>query len=259
MTMRKPLILVVNDDGITAPGIRFLIRVMNQLGEVMVVAPDSPQSGMGHAITLDATLRCEPVHIDQGPQKEYACSGTPVDCVKLAVNCLLPRKPDLIVSGVNHGSNSSINVLYSGTMSAAVEGAMERIPSIGFSLLDYSWDANFDFCEPYVFKIAQTVMRNGLPMGTCLNVNIPKKSDEPIKGIKICRQAIANWEEEFDQRVDPRGRNYYWLTGKFKNYDNGEDTDEWALAHNFISVVPIDIDMTAKHAIGILNTLNFEI
>jgi 5'-nucleotidase len=136
---------------------------------------------------------------------------------------------------------------------------MERIPSIGFSLLDYSWDANFDFCEPYVFKIAQTVMRNGLPMGTCLNVNIPKKSEEPIKGIKICRQAIANWEEEFDQRVDPRGRNYYWLTGKFKNYDNGEDTDEWALAHNFISVVPIDIDMTAKHAIGILNTLNFEI
>jgi 5'-nucleotidase len=259
MTMRKPLILVVNDDGITAPGIRFLIRVMNQLGEVVVVAPDGPQSGMGHAITLESTLRCEPIHVDAGPQKEYACSGTPVDCVKLAVNCILPRKPDLIVSGVNHGSNSSINVIYSGTMSAAVEGAMERIPSIGFSLLDYSWDADFDFCEPYVFKIAQTVMRSGLPIGTCLNVNIPKKSDSPIQGIKICRQAIANWEEEFDERVDPRGRKYYWLTGTFKNYDNGADTDEWALANNFISVVPIDIDMTAKHAIGILNQLNFEL
>jgi len=259
MSARKPLILVVNDDGITAPGIRFLIKTMNQLGEVVVVAPDVPQSGMGHAITLESALRCEPIHIDKGPQKEYACSGTPVDCVKLAVNCLLPRKPDLIVSGVNHGSNSSINVIYSGTMSAAVEGAMERIPSVGFSLLDHSWDADFAPYEQHVLKIAQTVMRSGLPLGTCLNVNIPKYSQEPVKGIKVCRQAIANWEEEFDERIDPRGRKYYWLTGTFKNYDNGTDTDEWALANNYISVVPIDIDMTAKHAVGVLNQLDFEI
>ena len=141
--MKRPLILVTNDDGISAPGIRNLIRIMNDFGDVFVVAPDGPQSGMGHAITIEATIRCDKIVVDKGPQIEYSCSGTPVDCVKLAVNQLLSRKPDLCVSGINHGSNSSINVIYSGTMSAAVEGAIEKIPSIGFSLLDYSPDASF--------------------------------------------------------------------------------------------------------------------
>ena len=254
MTKERPLILVTNDDGITAPGVRTLIEAMNQLGEVVVVAPDGPQSGMGHAITVNSTLRCDHIHIDKGPQKEYSCSGTPVDCVKMAVNLILDRKPDLCVSGINHGSNSSINVIYSGTMSAAVEGAMEGIPSIGFSLSDYSWDANFEPIKSYVKQIAEQVLETGLPEGVCLNVNFPKVTKETIKGIKICRQARAVWEEEFDERKDPRGRTYYWLGGNFKNYDKGEDTDEWALSHHYISIVPVQFDVTAHHAIQYLNT-----
>ena len=256
MSKKRPLILVVNDDGITAPGIRTLIRLMKDIGDVFVVAPDGPQSGMGHAITLDSTLHAERVHIDQGDQVEYACSGTPVDCVKLAMNKLLPRRPDLCVSGINHGSNSSINVLYSGTMSAAVEGAIEGLPSIGFSLLDHSHDADFTHCEDFVTKITKQVLENGLPKGVCLNVNIPKLNKEAIKGIKICRQANGNWEEEFDERVSPQGKTYYWLTGKFVNYDNGEDTDIWALENDYISVVPVMFDVTAHHAIQQLNSWN---
>ena len=214
--MKRPLILVSNDDGISAPGIRNLIRIMKVFGDVVVVAPDKPQSGMGHAITIEATLRCDKTVIDKDHQVEYACSGTPVDCVKLAVNKLLDRKPDLCVSGINHGSNSSINVIYSGTMSAAVEGALEGIPSIGFSLLDYDHNADFTEAEIYIKKITKSVLENGMDRGVCLNVNIPKlKEDEPIKGIKVCRQANANWEEEFEERKDPKGRIYYWLTWRY--------------------------------------------
>jgi len=252
--MKKPLILVVNDDGISAPGIRKLISIMHDFGEVVVVAPEGPQSGMGHAITINATLRCDKVTIDDGEQTEYAVSGTPVDCVKLAVNQILDRKPNLCVSGINHGSNSSINVIYSGTMSAAVEGALEGIPSIGFSLLDFSHDADFSEGEKYIRKITQSVLEYGLPEGVCLNVNIPKtKENKKIKGIKVCRQAKANWEEEFDERKDPNGRTYYWLTGKFVNYDKGDDTDERALENHFVSLVPVQYDITAHHAIPILN------
>jgi len=223
--MKRPLILVTNDDGISAPGLRNLIRIMNDFGDVFVVAPDGPQSGMGHAITIEATIRCDKIIIEEGPQIEYSCSGTPVDCVKLAVNQLLNRKPDLCVSGINHGSNSSINVIYSGTMSAAVEGALEGIPSIGFSLLDFSHNADFSEAEKYIIKITKSVLKNGIDSGVCLNVNIPKHIDgESIQGIKVCRQANANWEEEFEERKDPKGRTYYWLTGKFVNYDKGTDT-----------------------------------
>ena len=254
--MKKPLILVVNDDGISAPGIRKLIGIMNDFGDVVVVAPEWPQSGMGHAITINATLRCDKITIDDGAQTEYSVSGTPVDCVKLAVNQIVDRKPDLCVSGINHGSNSSINVIYSGTMSAAVEGALEGIPSVGFSLLDFSHDADFSEGEKYIRKIIQSVIENGLPEGVCLNVNIPKsKKNEKIKGMKICRQAKANWEEEFDERKDPNGRTYYWLTGKFVNYDKGDDTDERALENHFVSVVPVQYDVTAHHAISKLNNM----
>jgi 5'-nucleotidase len=254
--MKRPLILVTNDDGISAPGIRNLIRIMNDFGDVVVVAPDGPQSGMGHAITIDSTLRCDKVIIDKGNQIEYACSGTPVDCVKLAVNKLLPRKPDLCVSGINHGSNSSINVIYSGTMSAAVEGALEGIPSIGFSLLDYAHNADFSESEKYIRKITKYVLENGMDRGVCLNVNIPKtKDNEEIKGVKVCRQASANWEEEFEERIDPKGRTYYWLTGKFVNYDKGTDTDEWALANHFVSIVPVQFDITAYPSISALNKI----
>lgn len=252
--MKKPLILVSNDDGITAPGIRALIEVAKQFGEVVVVAPDGPQSGMGHAITINSTLRCDQIHVDSGLQKEYACSGTPVDCVKLAVNKILDRKPDLCISGINHGSNSSINVIYSGTMSAAVEGALEGIPSVGFSLLDFSFDADFTASKNVAADIIRMVLKEKLPKGVCLNVNIPKLPFDKIKGYKICRQADANWVEEFDERKDPAGRTYFWLTGSFQNFDNGTDTDEWALANDYVSIVPVKYDITSYETISLLNS-----
>src|SRR5690606_3805288 len=223
----KPLILVTNDDGITAPGVRALIKMMNEIGDVYVVAPDSPQSGMGHAITINSTLFCEKVKIDDGPQsdREWACSGTPVGCVKLAITRILPRKPDLCVSGINHGLNSSINVIYSGTMSAAVEAGIDGIPAIGFSLADFSFSADFEAARDHVQKIVREAIEQKMPAGMVLNVNIPKLPKEEIKGVKICRQAKAMWVEDYDERKDPRGRTYYWLTGKFENLDKGEDTD----------------------------------
>lgn len=254
---KKPLILITNDDGITAPGIRTLIEVMKGLGDVVVVAPDSPQSAMGHAITVNSTLFVEKIKVDEGKQMEYSCSGTPADCVKLAVNQILERKPDLCVSGINHGSNSSINVIYSGTMSAAIEAGIEGIPAIGFSLLDYSWNANFEATKKFVKTIAENVLNEGLPKDVVLNVNIPNLSNQELKGIKICRQARAYWEEEFDKRKNPQGRDYYWLTGKFVNLDHGEDTDEWALKNGYVSVVPVQFDLTAHHSIQMLNTWNF--
>lgn len=255
--IKKPLILVTNDDGITAPGLRTLISEMNKLGDVVVVAPDSPQSGMGHAVTVDSTLFVETIKIDNGPQLEYSCSGTPADCVKLAKSQILNRKPDLCVSGINHGSNSSINVIYSGTMSAAIEAGLEGIPAIGFSLLDYSWNANFEATKEYIHSISENVLKNGLPEGIVLNVNFPKLDKKDIKGIKICRQAKAIWKEEFDKRKNPQGRDYYWLTGKFVNLDNGQETDEWALKNNFVSVVPVQSDLTAHHIINDLNSWKF--
>lgn len=255
MESKRPLILVTNDDGITAPGIRTLIEVMNEIGEVCVVAPDSPQSGMGHAITVNDTLFCDRVIIDkEAPQKEYSCSGTPVDCVKLAVNEILKRKPDLCVSGVNHGSNSSINVIYSGTMSAAVEAGTMGIPAIGFSLLDYSLEADFGPVRTYLKTLALQCLQKGMPKGVVLNVNFPKVAKEQIKGVKVCRQANAHWVENFDKRTNPLGRNYYWLTGEFINEDKGADTDEWALKNNYVSVVPVQFDLTAHHAIQDINS-----
>ena len=243
----KKLILVCNDDGITAPGIRNLIEVAREFGDVVVVAPDKPQSAMGHAITINATLRVHPMRSDG--ILEYACSGTPVDCIKLAVNKILHRKPDLLVSGINHGSNASINVIYSGTMSAAMEGAMEGIPSIGFSLLDHSIDADFSAAKHYARIIIGQALNDQMPDGICLNVNIPNVSTEMIQGIKVCRQARANWEEEFDERKDPNGKPYYWLTGVFKNFDEGVDTDIWALDNNYVSIVPCQFDITAHKSL----------
>ncbi len=253
----KPLILVTNDDGITAPGIRALIEVMKTIGDVVVVAPDSPQSAMGHAITINSTLHCNKIQVADGDQPEYSCSGTPADCVKLAVNELLDRKPDLCVSGINHGSNSSINVIYSGTMSAAMEAGIEGIPAIGFSLLDYRWGADFDAIKNFVKQITLEALNKKIPEGVVLNVNFPKLQEAEIKGVKICRQAKAYWVEEFDKRTNPQGRDYYWLTGKFINEDKGQDTDEWALANGYISVVPTQFDLTAHHSIQQLNTWDF--
>ena len=247
--MERPLILVTNDDGINAPGIRTLISVMKDIGDIVVVAPDSPQSGMGHAITINSTLHSSRITPKDSEITEYSCSGTPADCVKLAINELMPRKPDLCVSGINHGSNSSINVIYSGTMSAAIEAGIEGVPSIGFSLLDYRWNADFEQSKNFISMITLNALNNGIPKGVVLNVNIPSVRKSDIKGVKICRQAMAYWVEEFDKRKNPLGQEYYWLTGKFINEDQGEDTDEWALNNNYISIVPVKFDLTAHDAI----------
>lgn len=249
-----PLILVTNDDGIHAPGIRALIEEALPFGRVLVVAPDKPQSAMGHAITIHSFLRLHSVDLIDGAEA-WSCSGTPVDCVKLAIYKLLGgRRPDLLVSGINHGANISINVLYSGTMSAAVEGAMEGIPSVGFSLMDHSIEADFSQVRPVVRNVVANVLRHGLATGTCLNVNVPRNTGAPLKGIRVCRQARANWEDEFETRHDPGGREYYWLKGEFRGHDQGEDTDVWAVDNGYVSMVPTQFDMTAHHAIAELNT-----
>ncbi|KAA9339718.1 5'/3'-nucleotidase SurE [Hymenobacter busanensis] len=252
-TASQPLILISNDDSIQSAGIATLVRVMQRLGEVVVVAPNSPQSGMGHAITLGEPLRLERNYRFEGVEA-YECSGTPADCVKVAKHHVLKdRTADLVVSGVNHGSNSSVNVLYSGTMSAAIEAAIEGLPAIGFSLCDFAHDADFTHAEPWIEHIAREALANGIPAGTALNVNIPKKSDDPIVGAKLCRQARAKWQEEFLVRNDPYNRPYYWLLGNFVNEDHGTDTDEWALAHNYISIVPCQFDLTALHGLTQMN------
>jgi len=253
--MKKPLILVTNDDGITAPGLRALVKFMSDIGEVVVVAPDSPQSGMGHAITIDNTLYSKKVRINDndGAPLEYSCSGTPADCVKLGLQEILDRRPDMVVSGINHGANSSINVIYSGTMSAAIEAGIEGIPAIGFSLCDFSWNADFSCVGEIAKKIVLEALKNGMPKGTVLNVNIPKTDGTAPKGIKVCRQAKANWKEKFDKRSSPSGKEYYWLTGEFELLDKGEDTDIHALNNGFVSVVPTQFDLTAHHAIQDIN------
>jgi 5'-nucleotidase len=238
-----PVILITNDDGVTAPGIRNLAEAVKDLGKIIVVAPDKPQSGMGHAITIGQPLRLHPVQFMDGIEA-YGCSGTPVDCVKLAVDKVLHRKPDICLSGINHGANHSINVIYSGTMSAAVEAAIESIPSIGFSLLDYSIEADFAPARKYVRLLTQQMLKKPLDKHLILNVNIPAVQDELIRGIKICRQAYAKYDEDFIERKDPHGRKYYWLTGEFKNMDAGRDTDVWALKNNYVSVVPVQFDLT---------------
>ncbi|MGB1318216.1 MAG: 5'/3'-nucleotidase SurE [Flavobacteriales bacterium] len=257
MSKKRPLILAVNDDGITAPGIQAMVEAAQELAEVVVVAPDSPQSGMGHAITLNKPLRLDKVSY-HGESIGYQCSGTPVDCVKIAIDKILDRKPDLVISGINHGANHSINVIYSGTMSAAMEGAIEGIPSVGFSLLNYALDADFTASKHFVKLIIKNLLKEGLPKGTLLNVNVPDLPLNEIKGVKICRQANAKWEEEFDERMDPHNRKYFWLTGAFANYDKGEDTDVWALNNGYVSVVPVQFDLTAHHAIQHLNEWDLE-
>jgi 5'-nucleotidase len=238
-----PTILITNDDGITAPGIRNLVEAVKDLGRIVVVAPDKPQSGMGHAITIGQPLRMHKVDIFEGIEC-WQTSGTPVDCVKLAVDKVLHRKPDLCLSGINHGANHSINVIYSGTMSAAMEASIESIPSIGFSLLNFNYEADFEPAKFYVRKIVSSLLKKKMDKHMLLNVNIPSAPMELIKGVKICRQAYAKYQEDFMQRKDPQGKKYYWLTGAFVNFDKGKDTDVWALENNYVSVVPVQFDLT---------------
>lgn len=252
--MSKPLILITNDDGITSRGIRLLIKVAKNFGDVVVVAPNSPQSAMGHAITIGNTLRLDPVDIFEGIEA-YECSGTPADCVKLAKHFVLKDKsPDLVLSGVNHGSNTSISVLYSGTISAAIEAALEGLPSIGFSLCDYDHQADLSHIEPYMNMIVKEALAKKIQKGLTLNVNFPPKKEEPIKGVKVCHQAEAKWQEKFDERLDPMGRRYFWMSGEFINFDHSEGSDEWSIQNNYVSIVPCQYDMTAHHYLSELNT-----
>lgn len=241
---KKKVILVTNDDGILAPGIRSLIEVMNSLGQVYVVAPAGGQSGKSHSVSVDYPLRCEPLQLNDNPQKEWRVSGTPADCVKLAIDQLLPQTPDICVSGINHGTNASVNVLYSGTVSAAVEAALAGVPGVGFSLLDYSWAADFSAAQYYVENIVKKMLNEHFPAEGVLNVNIPKLPKEQIKGIKICRQGKGAWKKNFEKRIDPKGGDYYWLTGKYVNHDLGSDHDYQALKEGYVSVVPISFDRT---------------
>ena len=238
-----PVILITNDDSISAPGIKALAEAVKDMGRIVVVAPDKPQSGMGHAITIGHPLRLHKVNFMDGVEA-YSCSGTPVDCVKLSVDKILHRKPDICLSGINHGANHSINVIYSGTMSAAMEAAIENIPSIGFSLLDYSMEADFTGSKVYVQKIVQKVLSEKKIKHLLFNVNIPAVDESLIKGIKICKQAYAKYEEAFLERKDPHGRKYYWLTGEFQNFDKSKDADVWALKNNYVSLVPVQFDLT---------------
>ncbi len=240
--MSKPLILITNDDGDTAPGIEILTRLMLQIGDVVVMAPDGARSGQSNAITVTHPVRFRKLEEREGLVR-YACTGTPTDCVKLALNDVLDCKPDLLVSGINHGSNAAINIIYSGTMGAVLEGCDNGIPSIGFSICDHSLNADFSQFEKHILQITRETLLNGLPYGVCLNVNAPAGE---IKGIRVARQCRGNWGKECAKRTDPHGRAYYWLTGYFDNHEaEAEDTDEWALASGYISVVPSKIDLTA--------------
>lgn len=250
--MNKPLILITNDDGDTAKGIQVLTKIMQKLGDVIVMAPDGPRSAQSNAITVTHPIRYKLIEETEGLTR-YICTGTPTDCIKLALNEVVPRKPDLIVSGINHGSNAAVNVIYSGTMGAVLEGCENRISSIGFSISDHSFQADFSRFEKYVYEISKKIIEKPLPDGICLNVNAPVGE---IKSVKVCRQCDGQWTKEFAKRVDPVGRTYFWLTGEFTNFEpEATDTDEWALANGYVSVVPTKIDLTAHEFLNQLNEI----
>ncbi len=253
---KQPIILISNDDGITAGGIASLIAVAKDYGHVVVIAPDSPQSAQGHSITIEDPIRLRRVHLFGPDVEAYECSGTPVDCIKIAKYVVLKDRPvRLCLSGVNHGSNASTNVLYSGTMSAAMEASLEGIPSIGFSLLDFSADADFATSQHIIRRLVDRALKHGLGNADLLNVNIPKLPLRDLKGIRICRQAKGHWAEDFQEGEDPMGRKYYWLKGKYIYQDEGDDSDIWALENGFVSVVPVMHDLTDYKALDSLDHL----
>lgn len=241
----EKLILLTNDDGLYATGLKTLLEVAEEFGKVILVSTTESMSGMSQALTVKTPLRVNLLE-ENDKHKIYACNGTPTDCVKLAINQLLERMPDWVVSGINHGSNASVSVLYSGTMAAALEGCLYGVTSAGFSLNSFSQSADFSVCKEYIRIVLKQLEKEPLPAGVCLNVNIPAVKPGETVGIKVCRQAKGNWKEEFEKRKDPMGKTYYWLTGIFKNHEpEADDTDEWAIANNFVSVVPVTVDMTA--------------
>lgn len=252
----KPLILVTNDDGYLAPGLEALISLVKPFGDILVVAPEKGSSGMAHAITISTPLRLSKVSQNENVSI-YKVNGTPADCVKLAINQLIKDKPTMLVSGINHGSNTSISVLYSGTMGGAIEGCLNGIPSIGLSLDNHSHNADFSLAIKYSKPIIEKVLKEKLPDNICLNVNFPICSESEFKGIKVCRQANGVWREEYDKRVDPHGGTYFWLTGRFESHENGStDTDDWAILNNYASIVPVSTDLTSYSHLKQMNDFN---
>jgi 5'-nucleotidase len=239
------LILLTNDDGLYAAGLRTLLEVMEEFGKVVLISTPESQSGMSQALTVKTPLRVKLLEENE-KHRIYTCNGTPTDSIKLAINQLLEKAPDFVASGINHGSNSSVSVLYSGTIAAALEGCLYGICSVGFSLNSYLPTADFSVCSDYIRIVMKNLAKEPLPNGVCLNVNIPAVKKNEIRGIRICRQSKGNWKEEFEKRKDPMGKTYYWLTGIFQNHEpESLDTDEWALANNYVSLVPVTVDMTA--------------
>ncbi|MDQ1296979.1 MAG: 5-nucleotidase SurE [Bacteroidota bacterium] len=239
------LILLTNDDGLYAAGLKTLFEVMEEFGKVVLISTAESMSGMSQALTVKTPLRVKLLEENE-KHRIYQCNGTPTDSVKLSVNQLLERTPDFVVAGINHGANASVSVLYSGTMAATLEGCLYGISSVGFSLNSFSPSADFSVCKEYIRIVMKNMLDEPFPPGVCLNVNIPAVPREEIKGIKICRQSKGSWKEEFEKRKDPMGKNYYWLTGFFQNHEpESEDTDEWALANKYVSLVPVTVDMTA--------------
>lgn len=257
MENNKPLILISNDDGVDAKGINELIKYLRPLGDLIVMAPDSARSGMACAITADKPVKYSLVRQEEG-LTIYKCTGTPVDCVKLACFDVLQRQPDLVVGGINHGDNSAVNVHYSGTMGIVIEGCLRGIPSVGYSLCDHNPKADFTPTCEYIKRIARNVLENGLPKGVCLNVNFPL--GDTFKGVKVCRQTDGKWENEWEKRRRPNsGSDYFWLTGDFTNHESdNEDTDQWALSHGYVAVTPVQVDVTAYSAIGEIRKWNLE-
>lgn len=253
--MKDKLILITNDDGVNAKGISELVGIARKYGKVVVVAPDGARSGQSNAITMTEPLYKTKL-LEEDGLTIYKCSGTPTDCVKMALNNILDKKPDFIFSGINHGSNSSVNVIYSGTMGAVLEGCSQGITSVGFSLCDHSKDADFSLFLPFVESIIAKVSTQDLPQGVCLNVNAPIGE---IKGVRVCMQSKGQWIEEFDKRVNPNGQIYYWMTGIFENAEpENTGTDEWALNNGFVSVVPTTCDLTHYESLAWLKKIGYE-
>lgn len=249
----KPRILISNDDGFQAKGLKKLTDLMRQIGDVMVISTEQPMSAQSHSMTIREPLRVNMLEKEEGYVK-YVCNGRPVDCIKIGYQYFMTEKPDIVVSGINHGSNASTNVVYSGTMAVAVEACMDGIPAIGFSLDCYKADAYFDHLDEYIVDFTKRILRDGLPAGVCLNVNFPAFSEEKIKGVKVCRQADARWTEKYERRVDPFGHDYFWLTGEFVEQGKNDNTDVKALKDNYVSVVPTKYDWTAYEVVDNFKT-----
>lgn len=250
MTMERPLILISNDDGYQAKGIRSLVEMVRHLGDIIVCAPEGPRSGFACAFSATTPLTITLREKQEGVEI-WSSNGTPVDCVKLALHEIVPRRPDLVLGGINHGDNGSVNTHYSGTMGVVMEGCMKYIPSVAYSLCDHREDADFEPLAPYIKRYTQQVLSEGLPQGVCLNINFPLlKEESGYKGVKVCRMAHGTWSNEVTRCHHPRGYDYYWMIGHYENDEpQAEDTDNWALQHGYVAITPTRMDVTAYEAL----------